>query len=255
VTEAPEATFLVIGTEEDPICRALRMHAGTRGLRARLIEPDRLGEVSVVLDEAALHVDREQITALFFGRRSHGDFSGTFRAEDRVFVDVEIAGVWLAATQLPSVRCVNRYDAQAWYAISPWAPWRSRLGAAGVSTASIAIGADTRVANPSWLPYTESALRPLPADRTRRLLASPVVNTDGVREHLVVVGEPFGSHRLARDDPIAQAAHTLAHHGIHFAQVTTNRSGDVIAVDTTPNVTDSILADWAAQRLVRWLLS
>lgn len=247
-----ETSCLVVGTEADPISSTFRTCAGAAGLRTRLIEAPRLGEASVVLDGVTLVVDGEQVGGLLFRGRSHGDFSEGFRDEDRVFVDVELAAVWLAAMQLPAVRSVNRFDAQAWYEISPWAAWTSRLAGAGIPTAPVAVGDAAPRDGRWWLPYTESALRPLPERHTRRMLATPTVDGDGAWQFLAVAGEAVGE---ANDGPAERVARALGDFGIQLARVTMNGRAEALAVDTMPLVADDTIAEAAAERLVRWLLS
>jgi hypothetical protein len=238
---------MVVGRERDPLCAAFVNQGTAAGRDIRLVEPDRLGDCSIMLDSDGFTANGARIDAVFFHARPHDCFSVGFCVEDQAFVDVELTATWLAAMSPPR-RCVNRYDAQTWFERSPWTAWRPRLCHAGVAVAGLALAAEPDYAH-RWLPYSHCECIPAPGKHSTRALGAALVRDADLHELLLVAGEPLGS---AADDSSSCLGAVLAELGIGLAQALVSSNG-VVALDTVPVIEDQDLAANAAQQLLTWI--
>jgi hypothetical protein len=240
--------IVAVGGASDPLVMAVVAECEGRGIALRRVAPGCLGDLRVELRGETFRVDGCPVGGILFRSPPDASFCEGFAAADRVFCDVEVRAIWLAAFHLDSILAINRYDAAAWFEGAGWPVWRPRLLAAGRGVAPFWVGGAQGATGWSWYPYGECQPRPAPGRAARGMLGAALTPDIARRESLVVGGEVVAG----RTSPaVAATAAILADAGIRIAGVVTDEHDRVLVVDTQPAFA-AIAARHAARLLCRW---
>jgi hypothetical protein len=199
------------------------------GWSVSVVEPQRLGDLSITIDNERFLIDREPVSALVFRAASNAAFSASFPDDDQAFSDAETRAIWLAALHLPGLTSFNRLDAISWFETEHWSVWRRQLSHRGVTLARCECG-DCGVPRPRmWLPFTASAPQPDPGAAIARAAGSARFEQQSFGHHVIACGQIIAG---PGGDSVDAAMRALEACGVSVARLATDEHGDIAWVDT-----------------------
>ena len=245
-----KAAMAILSRGPDPLAEAVADALVREGTPILEVCLPQAASHTVTIRNAMLWVSGRQVGAMLIRSRpgpltlSHG-----FALEDCAFVDAELSATLLAASALPSIRSVNRYDADAWFEGSGWHSWRRKLGAAGVPVSPFLFGDCEATDDTTWVPYLSGTIERSLDRKTRSALGCAITSARERSRSLAVCGRVISG---CGGETVGKAVRTLLGHGVGLVEIAVDGDDRVLSVDTTPVVTDPGLVAAACNSLVRF---
>jgi hypothetical protein len=241
---------VLIGEERsDPLILPLAEKLARHDVNVELIEPGLLATSPVSVTVGGAWLKGTPITAAVFRATSDACLADSFCDDDRSFANAETRSIWLHVLSLPSIRCVNRSDAELWFALQEWPVWRGRFAAAGVLVSPLAVG-DVSLERPgSWLHWGGGTSAGPTDAGVRRAFCAAVAGTSNLIRSVWCCGRVIGG---PTSNAIERAGHVLRSHGIVLASIDADASGNVVTVTTRPVMSPAI-SEPAAEHLAAYL--
>lgn len=236
----------VVAHPGDNLAESCLSQFKSRGVRAVAVPPDASGERRLALDATDCFLDGRPVAGVFFRTTSAAHFSAGFCEEDQDFANSEFGSIWLAASNLPAVKAINRLDAALWYDGARWFALRTRLHRAGVSSATICFGGGANQGE-RWLPFSGERLETATHEIAHRALGSAMTTAKPGGHTLFVGGDIIEGET---GPSFTRLGRTLLNQGLSIARAIFDQEGALFRVEALPVIENPAVCERTAERIV-----